>query len=191
VIIAIAGGTGSGKTTVSKALKESYSLRLKKNIIVVSMDNYYKNEHNEKFDNYDHPGAFNMDLLYDDLYTFLSTGTIVKRSYDYVTKKSSVIGSKSNVQILILEGLYPFYEKKIRDICNLKLYLDVNEPVRLQRRISRDLKERNISEKENMKMIDGFVKRMHEKYVTKQKDMADKSYVKSEDLLIYTYGIVK
>lgn len=184
MIVAIAGGTGSGKTTVSKALKESYHQRFKKNIMVVSMDNYYKNENHEKFDNYDHPNAFNMDLLYDDLYTFLSTGTIVKRSYDYVTKKSRIAGSRSNVKIIILEGLYPFYEKKIRDICNLKLYLDVNESVRLQRRISRDLKERNISEKENMKMIDGFVKQMHEKYVIKQKDMADKSYATCEDLLM-------
>lgn len=184
MIVAIAGGTGSGKTTVSKAMKESYSLRFNINVIVVSMDNYYKNENHEKFDNYDHPSAFNIDLLYDDLYKFLSTGTIVKRSYDYVTKNSRITGSQSNVQLLILEGLYPFYEKKIRDICNLKLYLDVNEVVRLQRRISRDLIERNISEKENMKMIDGFVKKMHEKYVTKQKVMADKSYVKSEDILM-------
>lgn len=184
MIVAIAGGTGAGKTTVSKALKAFYGQHFKKNIMVVSMDNYYKNENHEKFDNYDHPNAFNMDLLHDDLYTFLSTGTIVNRSYDYITKESRIIGSHSNVKILILEGLYPFYEKKIRDMCTVKLYLDVNESVRLQRRISRDLKERNISEKENMKMIDGFVREMHEKYVIKQKDMADKSYAASEDLLM-------
>ena len=185
MIVAIAGGTGSGKTTVSKAMKESYILRYNINVIVVSMDNYYKNENHETFDNYDHPSAFNIDLLYEDLYAFLSTGTIVKRSYDYVTKKSSITGSHSNVKVLILEGLYPFYEKKIRDICNLKLYLDVDEAVRHQRRLSRDLKERNISEKENMEMIDGFVKQMHKKYVSKQKEMADKSYVKSEEILMF------
>jgi len=94
------------------------------------------------------------------------------------------IKTRSNIQVLILEGLYPFYEKKLRDICSLKLYLDVNETVRIQRRISRDLKERNISAKENMEMIDGFVKHMHEKYVVKQKKMADRSYAKSEDILM-------
>ena len=183
MIVAIAGGTGSGKTTVSKAMKESYSQRFSINVAVVSMDNYYRNENSEKFDNYDHPGAFDIDLLYGDLYTFLSTGKIVKRSYDYVTKKRSIIKTQSNVKVLILEGLYPFYEKKIRDLCSLKLYLDVNEVVRHQRRISRDLKERNISVEENMKMIDDFVKQMHEKYVAKQKNMADKLCTDSEDVL--------
>jgi len=183
MIVAIAGGTGSGKTTVSKAMKVSYSQRFNINVAVVSMDNYYKNEHLVKFDNYDHPNAFDIDLLHDDLYAFLSTGKIVKRSYDYVTKECSVISTQSDVKVLILEGLYPFYEKKIRDICSLKLYLDVNEAVRIERRISRDLKERNISESENMKMIDGFVKQMHEKYVVKQKEMADKLYMDSEEIL--------
>jgi len=74
MIIAIAGGTGSGKTTVSKAMKESYILRFNINAAVVSMDNYYKNRNNETFTNYDHPDAFDIDLLYHDLYGFLSSG---------------------------------------------------------------------------------------------------------------------
>jgi uridine kinase len=183
MIVAIAGGSGSGKTTVSKSMKESYTLRFNINVTVVSMDNYYKDKNKEIFDNYDHPDAFNIDLLYDDLYNFLSTGNMVKRSYDYVTKKSTIIKTLPNVQLIILEGLYPFYEKKIRDICSLKLYLDVDEKIRLKRRLLRDLKERSITVEQNMKMIDGFVNEMHKKYVIKQKEMADKLFVSSEDIL--------
>ncbi|MBL1243826.1 MAG: hypothetical protein COA39_005440 [Sulfurimonas sp.] len=63
MILAIAGGTGSGKTTVSHALKKNYSKRFNITIEVISMDNYYKNAKKKNFDNYDHPQAFDMDLL--------------------------------------------------------------------------------------------------------------------------------
>lgn len=183
MIVAIAGGSGSGKTTVSNAMKERYSLRFNISVAVVSMDDYYKDKNREEFDNYDHPKAFDTDLLYNDLHKFLSTGSIVKRSYDYLTKKSRVVKIQSNVKMLILEGLYPFYEKKIRNICSIKLYLDVDEEVRLQRRLLRDLRERSITIEKNMEMIDSFVKEMHKKYVVKQKKLADRLFVSSDDIL--------
>jgi len=183
MIVAIAGGSGSGKTTVSKSMKESYALRFNINVTVVSMDNYYKDKNKEIFDNYDHPDAFNIDLLYDDLHHFISTGNMIERSYDYVTKKTTIINTLSNIQLIILEGLYPFYEKKIRDMCSLKLYLDVDEKIRIKRRLLRDFKERSITIEQNMKMIDDFVKQMHKKYVIKQKNMADRSFIDSEDIL--------
>ncbi|MFT5661302.1 MAG: uridine kinase [Sulfurimonas sp.] len=183
MILAIAGGTGSGKTTVSRAMKEKYSTRFNINVEVISMDNYYKNEKNEVFDNYDHPKAFDMDLLYSDLSTFLSTGNIARRSYDYVTKESHIVNTQCEIHILILEGLYSFYEARIRDICSIKLFLDVHKDIRLKRRIKRDLRERDITLEENMKMIDNFVNEMHKKYVIQQKTMADKLFTQSEDVL--------
>ncbi|WP_294965728.1 hypothetical protein [Sulfurimonas sp.] len=185
MIVAIAGGTGSGKTTLSYAMKKIYTLRFNANVEIVSMDNYYKNENIEKFDNYDHPKAFNMTLLYNDLKEFLSTGNMQVRSYDYVTKESTIIRTQSNVKILILEGLYPYYEKKIRDICSIKLYLDIDEDTRIKRRLLRDLQERNISIEKNTQMIDSFVKEMHKKYVSKQKKKADKLFKSSENILEY------
>ncbi|QOR61962.1 uridine kinase family protein [Sulfurovum sp. ST-21] len=184
MIIAVAGGSGSGKTTVSRAMKHSYSQRFDINVEVVSMDDYYKNENEERFDNYDHPDAFDTDLLYGDIQEFLDTGSIVKRSYDYVTKKSSIIHDRSNVKLLIIEGLYAFYEKKIRDMCSLKVYLDTEEEIRLQRRILRDLRERSITVEENMKMIKRFVRQMHGRYVERQKRLADRVFVDSEEVLM-------
>jgi uridine kinase len=174
MILAISGGSGSGKTTLSHALQTLYYSKLNIRATVVSMDNYYKNIFKEKFDNYDHPTAFNMELLHHDLSSYLSTGTMIKRSYDYITKTTKVLETATDVQIVILEGLYAFYEKPIRDLCTFKLYLDVDEKTRVQRRVLRDLKERNISKKENMEMIDAFVQPMYEKYIVKQKNYSDK-----------------
>ncbi|PHQ57879.1 MAG: uridine kinase [Sulfurimonas sp.] len=183
MILAIAGGISSRKTTVSYALKENYSKRFNITIEVISMDNYYKNAKNENFDNYDHPQAFDMDLLYIDLNNYLSTGSIVKRSYDFTSKENSILQTQLDVKLLILEGLYPFYDEKIRDICGIKLYLDVDEDIRYSRRIKRDLKERSITREENQIMIDTFVKKMYTKYVTEQKSMADKVFKSYEEIL--------
>ena len=183
MIIAIAGGSGSGKTTVSRQLQERYQLRFNIKVEVVSMDNYYKNIQKESFDNYDHPNAFNLDLLYGDLEKFLATGSIQKRSYDFQTKKSLALDNEADVKIVILEGLYPFYEKKLREICHLKLFLDVDENIRIKQRLMRDLQERDISLQSNMHMINSFVKEMYAKHVIKQKDMADKLYLSTKDLL--------
>ena len=182
MIIAIAGGTGSGKTTLSKKIQELYKQHCNINVSIVSMDNYYKNKHTHLFENYDHPNAFDIDLLYDDLSAFLSTGQVIKRSYDYVSKESYILEIEKDIQYVILEGLYPFYMKKIRDICSIKIYLDVDEKLRIQRRLLRDLEERNISIKENMKMINGFVKEMHKEYVVEQKELADQVFIGSENI---------
>jgi len=181
MIIAIAGGSGSGKTTVAKQIQSSYAHD--GNIVVISMDNYYKNILLESFDNYDHPEAFDMEILYSDLMGFLLTKSMPIRSYDFVSKKSHISHTKANISLLILEGLYPFYIKKIRDLCSLKIYLDIEESIRIQRRISRDVTQRNIPIKENLKMINEFVKKMHQKYVTKQKKMANHVYTKSNKSL--------
>lgn len=182
MIIAIAGGTGSGKTTTAKKLKELYTKESDINVTIISMDNYYKNKHTEAFDNYDHPNAFDINLLYDDLLSYLSTNEIVQRSYDYVLKERSVLRREKNIQLVILEGLYPFYVKEIRDICTLKLYLDVDEALRIKRRVLRDLEERNISIEENMKMINDFVNEMYKEHVIKQREVADKVYSNSEEI---------
>lgn len=176
MIIAIAGGSGSGKTTVSKLMREKYKAQFQVNVEIISMDDYYKNIQKDSFENYDHPNAFNVDLLYSDLEIFNSTGTIEKRSYDYKTKQISVLYKALNVNIIILEGLYPYYNKKIKDLCSIKLFLDVNEETRMKQRLLRDLKERDIPIEDNMQMINGFVKEMYETYVTRQRRTADKIY---------------
>lgn len=182
MIIAIAGGSGSGKTTVSKIMQEKYQTRFNIKVEVVSMDDYYKNIQQDLFENYDHPDAFNVDLLHADLKSFLSTGHMQKRSYDFHTKQSTPTTEQKNVSIVILEGLYPFYEQKIRDICHMKLFLDVGEDIRIKQRLKRDLNERGISIEKNMEMINDFVNDMYNKYVLKQKGIADKFFTSTKEL---------
>lgn len=183
MIIAIAGGSGSGKTTISNLMKEKYKTCFNINVEVVSMDDYYKNIEIDSFDNYDHPNAFNIDQLHRDLQNFLSTGSLQTRSYNYETKESVALERKSNVKIVILEGLYSFYTQEIRDICHLKLFLDVDENIRIKQRLFRDLKERNISMEKNMLMINSFVKDMYKKHVLQQREVADKIYLNTNEVL--------
>lgn len=185
MILAIAGGSGSGKTTVAKQLKDRYQKNAQKKVVIISMDDYYKNKHTEAFANYDHPDAFHVDALYDDLQHFLHSGSIVRRRYDYVSKQSHYLPTKTQVDIVIVEGLYSFYERKIRDLCTRTVYLDVEEELRIQRRLRRDVKERGISVQSNMQMLEDFVIEMHTKYVSQQKKMADELYSDSNDVLSF------
>jgi len=176
MIIAIAGGSGAGKTTYAKQIQTKYT---HKKSIIISMDNYYKNIHTEAFDNYDHPNAFDITMLHNDLIQFHTTKNIPIRSYNFISKKSNITHTESNIDIIILEGLYPFYYQKIRTLCNETIFLDVHEEIRTKRRISRDLKERNISKEKNMLMINTFVHEMYEKYILLQKKMANQIYITS------------
>jgi len=185
MIISIAGGTGSGKSTLANELKNLY--QEKHNATVITMDSYYKNSRFESFENYDHPDAFNSTLLYNDLVYFKAHNTITKRLYNYENKESVIIEKSSEIDVLIVEGLYPFYDAKLRTLYDLKIYIDVNEEIRLKRRIQRDLLERNITKEENLRMINTFVKEMHRKYVSTQKKFADNIYTQRED--IYTLMI--
>jgi uridine kinase len=119
MIISIAGGTGAGKSTIAKEISKHYRQTYNLNSVVVSMDNYYKNIHLEKFENYDHPDAFNTTLLYDDLLHYIQTKSINIRKYDYESKESRYLETVSDVDLLVLEGLYAFYPPKINALCNL------------------------------------------------------------------------
>ncbi|HFS85448.1 MAG TPA: hypothetical protein ENK72_02390 [Epsilonproteobacteria bacterium] len=176
MILAIAGGTGSGKTTVARSLSKMYADSREYKVLTVSMDSYYKNIHEEAFDNYDHPEAFDMGLLHSDLEGFQNHSSMPLRRYSYQTKERDVTGEVKQVDLLILEGLYPFFDPKVRAMCDWKIYLDIEEKIRLKRRVTRDIEERGITVEENMTMIHGFVKKMHQRYVSLQKQHADRVY---------------
>lgn len=190
MIISVAGGTGSGKTTISKQIASKLRDCHDLNVVIISMDNYYKNIHEEFFENYDHPLAFNEKILFDDLQNFINNKTIPIRSYCYQTKQTDIISTNKAVDILILEGLYAFYNPKIRLLCEHKLYLDLEESVRLERRVNRDKIERGISAEENLKMINDFVKKMHKEFVSTQIEFADKVYREEKDLLLFLNRIL-
>jgi len=172
-VIALAGGTGSGKTTIARDIAVQCELFFGLKACVVSMDNYYKNSNIDKFDNYDHPDAFNALLLSEDLNLFLSQKSVPLRRYSYSSKESDTVAVMRDIDLVILEGLYALHFPEIRQISCTNLYLDIDEETRIERRLKRDLCERNISEEENIRMIDNFVKKMHTQYVSKQKKFAN------------------
>ena len=182
MIIAIAGGTGSGKSTLAQQVATYFKTSYNLNVASISMDNYYKNIHETPFDNYDHPDAFDLQTLYSDLQNFQKNREVSIRSYDYNTKEKKIIGVIKDVDILIIEGLYAFYHQTSQPFSHYKVYLDVDQDKRVQRRLKRDLHERNISHEENLEMFDDFVHEMHERYVSKQSETADFVVVETPDI---------
>ncbi len=145
LIIAITGGTGSGKSTVSKEIFKSIH---EKKIAVIQQDSYYKDQSHLTYEervrtNYDHPFAFDNDLLIEHLKNLLANKSIEKPIYDFENhnrKKETIrVDSKD---IIIIEGILILSEKKIRDLLDIKIFVDTDSDVRVIRRILRDIKQR-------------------------------------------------
>lgn len=145
VLIGIAGGTGSGKSTVAK---EIFKFIDKDDVTVIEQDSYYKDQSHLSFEervktNYDHPLAFDNALLIQHLKDLMSGKPIEKPVYDFERhnrkKETQLVKPK---KIIILEGILILAEKEIRDLLDIKLFVDTDSDVRLIRRILRDIKER-------------------------------------------------
>jgi uridine kinase len=149
VLIGIAGGSGSGKTTF---LQHALNSLGSSNVAVVSQDNYYHHITNQREDengmvNFDLPTSIDREHFYADLSLLLSGNKIVKHEYTFnnpdASSKEIVIAPAS---IVIVEGLFVFHYQEIYDLCDIKVYIDADLDVRLHRRINRDGKERGYAE---------------------------------------------
>ena len=145
ILIGITGGTGSGKSTVTK---EIFKFIDKSNIAVIEQDSYYKDQSHLSFEervktNYDHPFAFDYDLLIEHLKDLLDRKPIAKPSYDFERHnrkiESEIVEPRD---IIILEGILILSEKEIRDLLDIKIFVDTDADVRVIRRILRDIKDR-------------------------------------------------
>ena len=176
VIVAIAGGTGSGKTTLSKKIIDSY-----KNIKVnyLSLDSYYKDYSQLSFSerakiNFDHPDSIDFDLFYQQILEYLKGSDIKTPTYSY--KRHKRLKKKGNLRqgdLLIVDGILILLKKSIRDFFDLSIFLNVNSSERLTRRIIRDTNERGRTEIEIRERFYEMIKPMHEKYVKSSKNFAD------------------
>lgn len=172
-IIGIAGGSGSGKTTVA------YSLAKHLNATIISTDNYYKDQSHVPLKerdniNYDHPDSIEWSLLKKQLKELSEGKTINIPQYQFgphTRKKETVEVKPSNY--IIVEGILAMYEKSLCDMYNYKIFVDAPEEVRLNRRINRDINERAASEELTMQMWNNYVKPMHDEYVEPSKKYAD------------------
>ena len=146
-IIAVAGGSASGKSSIVKQIDETFE----DDLIVIGHDNYYKAHDDISFDqrsklNYDYPGAFDNELFYEDLLKLQQGQSIDMPRYDYtIHTRSKETTRISPSKIILIEGILVLEDKKIRDITDTKVFIDADSDVRLQRRILRDTKERGRS----------------------------------------------
>ena len=174
-IIAVAGGSASGKSSIVKKIDETF----KDDLIVIGHDNYYKAHDDISFDqrsklNYDYPGAFDNDLFYEDLLKLQKGEPINMPTYDYTIHTRSKESIEVHpTKIILIEGILVLEDKKIRNITDTKVFIDADSDVRLQRRILRDTKERGRSLESVLEQFIKQVKPMHEKYVEPTKKYAD------------------
>jgi uridine kinase len=189
VIVAISGGTGSGKTTLAKKIIDSYQ-NIKINYL--SLDSYYKDFSQMSFTerskiNFDHPDSIDFDLFYQQINEYLRGSDIKTPTYSY--KRHKRLKKKGNIRqgdLLIVDGILILLKKSIRDFFDLSIFLKVNSSERLKRRIRRDINERGRSKIEISDRFYNMIKPMHKKYVKPSENFAD--VVLGED---YDYELIK
>lgn len=174
VLIGIAGGSASGKTTIAYKLKDLFD----KKVVIIREDDYYKDRSDISFEerakiNYDHPFAFDHDLLKKHLTELLKGVTIEKPTYDFtVHNRSKITETVEPADVIIVEGLFVLEEKSIRDLLDIKVFVDTPADLRFIRRLQRDIKERK---REVDNIIDQYqttVRTMHEEFVEPSKKHA-------------------
>ncbi len=175
-ILGIAGGSGSGKTTVTRKIVSALD---SESIILLDHDSYYKDQSALIYEkrvgvNYDHPDALDNDLLLQHLKQLRDYKPIEKPVYNFVSytrsEQTLLIEPKD---IIILEGFLIFTDPRIRQMCNIKIYVDTDDDVRIIRRIERDLKERGRSLESIISQYFATVKPMHHQFVEPSKRFAD------------------
>ncbi len=143
--IGICGGSGSGKSTVTRRMVEAFG---NDHIVVIEQDSYYRDQTHLPYEeriqtNYDHPDAFDTGLMVSQIRSLQQGKPIEKPLYDYTrhTRKTETVRVEPR-PILILEGILLFFDRGLRDTMDLKVYVETDADVRILRRIRRDMKER-------------------------------------------------
>ena len=175
LVIGIAGGSGSGKTTLMKNL----IARLGEQVTVLSHDNYYKRHDDMTYDercllNYDEPEAFDTSLMVYQLGELRRGFSVDCPVYDFtVHNRSNETTKIVPEQVIIVEGILIFENKELRDLMDVKIFVDTDADIRLCRRIKRDVNKRGRSMESVLKQWQQTVKPMHELYVEPSKKHAD------------------
>lgn len=173
-MIGITGGSGSGKTTVVKKVLKHFT----QNVGIIHMDSYYRDsshlpaEDRQKI-NFDHPDAFEYDLLYKHLKELKNGNAVEEPTYDFIT--SSRLEPTVHIepsQVIIVEGILLFTDKRIRDLCDIKIFVDAEPDDRVIRIIERDVQERGRQVQDVIGRYE-VVKNMHFQFIEPTKRFAD------------------
>lgn len=176
VVIGIAGGSCSGKTTVTNAI---YNVFRDRSVVIIEQDYYYKDQSDIPFEkrlqtNYDHPSAFDNDLLIDHIHTLLNRQAIDKPVYDYITHtRAQEIIHVEPVDVIIIEGILVLEDERLRDLMDIKLFVDTDSDLRIIRRILRDIKERGRTTDSVIEQYLSAVRPMHNLFIEPTKRYAN------------------
>ena len=176
LIIGIAGGTGSGKSTVARRVAEA--LR-ESSVGFLDMDAYYRNfahlplEERRRI-NWDHPDAFDLDLLTEHIDRLARGESIEKPVYDFVSHtRSPATARVEPCDVVVIDGILLFVDERVRELCDVKVFVDADADIRLVRRIRRDIKARARSLDEILEQYLTTVQPMHLQFVEPSKRYAD------------------
>ena len=175
MVIGIAGGTGSGKTTITRRLMQRFG----GDVSVIYHDNYYKAHHNMPYEercklNYDQPEAFDTDQLIEAVRALKKGRSVICPVYDYsIHDRSDKTVTVKPARVVIVEGILIFENKELCSLMDIKVFVDTDADVRILRRIVRDVRDRGRSLESVVNQYLSTVKPMHEKYVEPSKRNAD------------------
>ncbi|MET3574694.1 uridine kinase [Bhargavaea ullalensis] len=176
LIIGIAGGSGSGKTSVTRSI---YNVVKEHSVVVIEHDYYYKDQSHLAFEerlktNYDHPFAFDTDLLIEHINELLEGRPVNRPVYDYAlhsrSDKTECIEPK---EVIILEGILVLDDARLRELMDIKLFVDTDADLRIIRRIQRDINERGRSIDSVIDQYLSVVRPMHNQFIEPTKRYAD------------------
>jgi uridine kinase len=174
-VIGIAGGTGAGKTTVARLVGRSMG----DSVTRIPLDNYYEDLSHLPFEereavNYDHPSAFEWGLVRDQLSSLLDGSPVEMPTYDFaVHNRTAETTRVEPTDIVIIEGIFALYDDAVRELCDLRLYVETDADVRILRRIERDVIDRGRDLEGVIDQYLSTVKPMHEQFVEPTKTHAD------------------
>ena len=175
MVVGIAGGTGSGKTTITKKLMQRFG----RDVSVIYHDNYYKAHHNMSYEersrlNYDHPDSFDTDLLIQAVKDLKAGRSVTCPVYDYtIHDRSDKVIVVKPAKVIIVEGILIFQSRELCQQMDIKIYVDTDADVRILRRIVRDVRDRGRSLDSVVNQYLSTVKPMHEQFVEPSKRNAD------------------
>lgn len=176
LIIGIGGGTGSGKTTVVRKIIESLP---DNSVAVIPQDSYYKDQSNLPLDvrkrtNFDHPDAFEWPLFAHQIQELKEGRAIEQPTYSYITctRLSETVHVEPK-DVIIIEGIMALYDKKLRDLMDLKIFVDAGSDERLLRVITRDIVERGHPLEMLVDKYRNVLKPMHDEFIEPTKQFAD------------------
>ena len=175
-VIGVAGGTGSGKSTLVKRLQDAFK---NDDVATLCHDYYYKAHPDLSYEertklNYDHPQAFDTDMMVEHIRALKNNVPIERPVYSFVehNRTSETVAVKPS-KVIIIDGILIFENKELRDLMDIKVYVDTDADIRLARRILRDVRDRGRSMESVITQYTSTVKPMHEEFVEPSKRYAD------------------